>query len=400
MASSSSSSITRFLEEVTPGTIEAGGPQIWRVLDGALVQGTTSTEDKEIRNDRGKGDSTLVSGTVGGSYNVNISHTTHDDFLEALLAGTFTTVGTNGVATVADMTFNSSTNTIGGATTLPLLEKGQWFKISGADDPLNDGVYKASSSVAPTTSAIVVDTAVKTVAATDTAASTSLSAGRLKQGYADPRSFTLERELSDDSRFFTWKGAYVSSANIAFALDKEVTASLSFMGSETEVFGTTTQFSGISSEVAATTTKYFSSVTNTHILMDGVAMGDSCVENLSIEISGNLRERRCIGAGLAASSIGFDPFTVKCTASMFFGSSGSASLYGKKLTDVALTFAVCVTDSDGNSFAITIPRAKITQGDVPGGSLGSDVMLTLAFEASTDTTLNTLIAIDRMGSTA
>lgn len=51
----SSRSITRYLEEETPGTIASGNPQVYRVTGGALVQSTESIEDDEIRSDRGRG---------------------------------------------------------------------------------------------------------------------------------------------------------------------------------------------------------------------------------------------------------------------------------------------------------------------------------------------------------
>ena len=402
MASSSAGSVTRYLEESIPGTIETGNPQVWRVVDGALVQTTTSAQDDEIRNDRGSSDSITVSGTVGGSYNINISHKTHNDFWEALLASTPVPVAANGVKAVADMAFTSTTHTISSASAaLPLLDKGQWFSITGAGSPSNNGAFKASSSTAPTTSAIVVDTVVKDVGLTATAVSCVISSTRLKQGNETPlRTFTIERELSDDAIFFTWAKCYVSSATLSYALDQKVKATMSFLGAATEQFGNVSKFAGIDTEVAATTTPYFNSVVDTYVLIDGAEMGDSCIESLSVEINGNLRERRCYGSGLASSSVGFDTFTVKGSGSMFFGSANSAALYAKKISDTSITFTVCVTDSAGNGFAITMPRAKITKGDVPGGSLGSDVMMNVEFEASTDPTLETKFIIDFMGSLA
>jgi len=401
MPASSSAGIFRYLKETTPGEIETGGPQIYRVTDGTLSQTTESSEDNELRADRGRGDTTLVSGSVNGPLSINWSHKTHDDFLQSLLASTYTEVGTDGVKTVSDMAFDGSAHTItSGTAALPSLEKGQWFQISGANTAANDGIYKVSDSVAPTTSTITLDTAVKD-ATTDAANSTTISSARLKQSNSALESYTIEREMADVSQFLTWKGVYVASLNLNYSVGDKLNGAFNFIGTETEEGpNTSSQFPGIGSEVAATTSGYFNTVTNTHVLLDGTAMGESCVESLTIDVQGNLRERRCLGGGLAASSLGADQFKISTQANIFFGTTASANLYKKKLADSALTFAVCLQDADGNGVAVTLPRGKISSAEITGGALGSDVMLNLSFDAVTSPDFSTMIIFDRLGSVA
>ena len=198
MPATSSNSIIRFLEETTPGVIESGGPQVYRTTDGTLSQTTQSSEDNELRADRGRGDSTLVSGSVAGPLNINWSHKTHDDFLEALLANTFSRVGTDGVIVVSDAVFTGSSEITSAGLELPALEVGQWFSVSGSAS--NDGIFKVSSSVAPTTGAITVDTAVKDTVV-ESSVSVSLSSSRIKQANSSLRTFTVERELADVNQF-------------------------------------------------------------------------------------------------------------------------------------------------------------------------------------------------------
>jgi len=390
------------LEESTPGTPDNGNPQVYRVTSGGLNQSIETIENQELRSDRGRYDTTLVAGSVAGSLNIDWSHKTHDEFLTALLADDYVTVDTNGIKTVADMTFNATTHTIGSTASLPLLEKGQWFKIAGAAAANNNGSYKASSSVAPTTSAIVVDTAIKDVGTTNAVgASCTISSSRVKQSNGTLRTFTIERELSDVTQFFSWAGCYVNSLNLSWADKAALSGSFGFMAKESEVQGTTTIFpDGTGSAVAATTTPRFNSVTGTYVLIDGVTMGDSCVMNFTLDINANMREIRCLGSGLSATAITADQFTVTGSSSIYFGSATAATLYGKKLTDLPITFAICCTDADGNGFAITVPRGKITEATVDAGSQNSDVMMSLNWTASTDATLGTLIAIDRLGSVA
>lgn len=402
MPASSSNGVFRYLLETTAGEIETGNPQVYRVTGGTLAQTTTSTEDNELRSDRGRGDSVLVSGSVAGPLNINLSHKTHNDFLSALLADDPIPVNTDGIKTISDMAFNSTTHTISSATTLlPVLEKGQWFKIAGAAAANNNGIYRASLTTAPTSGAIVVEVAVKDVGTTATAASCTISSTRFKQGNDAMKTYTIERELSDVGKFFTWAGAHVSSLNLSYSPTEKVTGTFNFMGQESEVHGDASLFPGIASAVAATTTPQFNSVTGCHVLLDGVDLGASCAASFSIDINANLRERRCLGGGLSASSIASDQFSISGSISIFFGSASSSTLYNKNLSDLPFTFAICCTDSAGNGFAVNVYRAKLTAATVDGGSLGSDVLMSVTFNASTDSTItNSLIAIDVLGSTA
>jgi len=398
MPASSSAGIIRFFEEDTPGVVATGSPQIYRTTGGTLSQTTESSEDNELRADRGRGDSTLVSGSVAGPLEINWSHNTHDDFLSALLAEDFVDVDTDNTMVIADAVFTQSAHTLAGTTTLPLIEPGQWFQLTGCNLAANDGIYKATSAT-HTTSLITVDTEVKDFT-DDTSNSATISSGRLSQAYDDLRTFTIERELSDLAvpLFFSWKGCYVNSLSLNYSITDKLTGSFGFLGSETEVQGTSSILDDAGE--AATTTPFFNSVTGTSVLLDGVTMGESCVESLTLDIQANLRERRCIGGGLSASSIGLDPFKISFSANIYFGTAASAALYAKKISDTSLTFAVCLTDSEGNGFAITVPRAKITSAEVDGGGMGSDVMLSLACDAVTDSTDATMIHIDRLGTTA
>jgi len=398
MPSSSSSTVWRFLEQSAENTIASGNPQTWRVTGGAITQSTSSIPDNELRSDRGKGDSTLVSGSVAGSINVNWSHGTHEELLSALLAADPTPVAAGGTKTVADMTFNTTTHIIGSAAAnLPVLAKGQYFGISGAASALNNGIYRASLTTAPTTTEIVVETVVKDVAADAIAEECVISSTRYLQGNDTPRFFTIERELADVSKFHTFKDIYVTSLNLSYSPSERVSASFGFMGAEPEVHGNVSLFPGIATAVAATTSTTFNTVVGTHVILDGSDLGEGCLSSLTLDLNAGARERRCLGAGLAPSSIAFDSHSCTASGSIFFGTDATSTLYNKMLTDLPVNFSMCVTDADGNGFAISIPRAKLTSASIDGGSAGSDVLMAFSFETSTDPTLGSMVAFDVIG---
>jgi hypothetical protein len=319
-----------------------------------------------------------------------------------LLANAATELGTDGLATAcSDAVFTQSTHTISSATTgLPVVAPYQWFSITSATDAANVGIFRASGATHDGDS-IVVDTEVLDV--TDAASGSAILSGtRITQAYDALESFTIERELTDLTipKFFTWLECYVSSLSLNYAIGDKLSGSFGFLGATTETQTTTSGFASVGSAVAATTTPYFNTVTGTSVLLDEVTMGESCVESLTMDIQANLRERRCIGSGLAASSIGLDPFKISFTANIYFGTAESAALYAKKIADTALSFSVCLSDSSGNGFAISMPRCKITSAEVDAGGMGSDVMMSLAADAVTDSTDDTMIHIDILGSTA
>jgi len=398
MPSSSSSTVWRFLEQDTAGEIEVGNPQTWRVTGGAITQTTTNSPDNELRSDRGRGDSTLVSGSVAGTININWSHGTHEEFLSALLADAPTPVAAGGVKTVSDMTFSTVTHIIGSASAaLPVLAKGQWFRITGAVSALNNGIYRASLTTAPTTTEIVVETVVKDCGLTATADECVISSTRYLQGNDTPRFFTIERELADVGKYHTFADAYVTGMNLSYSPSERVSGSFSFMCKEPEVHGDASLFPGIATAVAATTSTTYNTVVGTHVLVDGTDLGEGCIASLNLDLSAGARERRCLGSGLAPSGIAFDSHSVTASGSVFFGTAATSALYNKQLTDLPINIAMCVTDAAGNALAFSIPRAKLTAASIDGGSAGSDVLMSFNIEASTDSTLGSMIAFDVMG---
>jgi len=398
MPSSSSSTVWRFLEQQDPGVIESGNPQTWRVTGGAITQTTSSSPDNELRADRGRGDSTLVSGSVAGSININWSHGTHEEFLSALLADDPVPVAVGGTKTVTDLVMTKATHIISSAGgNLPVLEKGQWFRIAGDNIAGNNGIYRASLTTAPLATAIVVETVVKDISADSTSSECIISSTRYKQGNDTTRFFTLERELADVAKFFTFRDTYVTSMNLSYSPSERVSGSFGFMCKEPEVHGEASLFPGIATAVAATVSTTYNTVVGTHALVDGTDLGEGCIASLSLDVSAGARERRCLGSGLAPSGIAFDAFSITCSGSVFFGTAATSALYNKQLTDLPISLSMCVTDADGNGLAFSIPRAKLTSASIDGGAAGSDVLMAFNLETSSDSTLGSMIAFDVMG---
>jgi len=396
---SASAAQVRYLEETEEGVTPAGNATRYRVTKESLNQSIEAQSSQELRADRQISDSTLVSGSVGGSLDWEFSLKTHDTFLEALLASTWVVGGTAGVAAVSDAVFSSVTHTITSAgNELPVMEKGQWFRIKEHATAANNGVYRCSTSITPTAGSITVDTAVKDCT-TAVAEACSLSTSRIKNGLADLRTFSIEKEFSDVNQFFMAKGMAVQSMNIGFNTGETIKGSFAFLG-RTMTRGTATMYpDGLASEVAATTTPLINTVNNTVVLLDGVTMGDSCAESFSLTVGTGMKERRCLGSGIGLAGVSQGTFDIKGSLSIFFGASTSAAVYDKMIDDLPITFSIYCEDANGDGYALTFERAKINSSEIVAGGINTDVIMSLEFSATIGAN-GAMLIMDRLGSVA
>ena len=401
MAASSSAVQVRVLEESAIGVVASGNPKRYRITGESLNQTIASASSKELRADRMTADSIITSGDAGGALNFELSHKTHDMFFEALLASTFTPIGTNGVIAIADATFNSVTHTInsaGAAIPATLLSKGQWFSVAGANTAANNGIYRVSGSTAPTASVLVVDANVKDVVTDAVAHSTTLSSSRLKNGLAALRTFTIEKDFTDVVQNFAFTGMGVKSMALDFKTGSVLGGNFSFLGLKC-ARSTTSIFPGIGSEVAATTTPVFNSVVGTSVLLNGAPIGNSCANSLSVSVDSALRALRCISSGIGAADLNVGTFKMTMTTELYF-SGNTASVYDNMLTGTPISLDICVSDSSGNGMAFIFNRCKIASSEIVAGAIDTDIVMKVTVDATIDSVSNSMIIIDRIGSVA
>jgi len=402
MPASASAAQIRYLEETVRGTTPTGNPTELRVTGESLNQSIESAASQELRDDRMTPDSILTGGQVGGALNFEMSFETYDPFLEALLAGTFTTIGTDSTAEISDATLSSvdnSINSVAGDIPHTLISKGQWVRIASARTAANVGIYRASTSTAATANKLIFETAVKTVTTDATAHMTTISSSRLKNGVADLRTFSIEKEFTDVDQHFMYTSCGVESASFDFSTGSMLTGSLNFLG-QTSERDTDTMFpSGLGSVVAATTSPVMNSVQGTTVLLDGASLGESCAESFSLNIGTGLRGIRCLGSGLGFSDLIQGTFEITANLNIFFGADSSASVYDKMLLNQSLSFSIAVSDANGKGYAFNIDRAKLTSSEIVAGGINTDVIMNLGLTATIDTVSNAMISIDRFGDT-
>lgn len=403
LASTSSVGLT-YLEESTYGTTPETGTSVpLRITGEDLSFDFTTETSKEINNTRQSPDSILVNASAAGGFNFELSYSTFDDFLEALLASTFdTSNGTAGVlsiAVTADCTVSGTGGTITAASgswadlpTAPF-----WIAVAGSGATVS-GTSNAGAYLVTTKSDTMLTLSSATALATDITDTITISNCRLTNGVADQRSFSIEKSFEDVDQYFMHTGRVPSKLDLSFSTGAVVTGTIGFLGS-TAVRADATQF--VSGVTAGTATSYgmMNTVTGVGALSIKNPSGtelltDTFVQSMKVSIDGALREQKAIGT-LGAVGIGVGTFKIGGTAEIYLK---TGAIYDAALADQLLSVTFPVTDSLGNGYGFTFNNVKFKVPKVVAGGQDADVMMSVEFTAvAPNTSTDKMICIDRIG---
>lgn len=385
LASSSSVQVS-YLEETSFGVIETGTPKNLRMTGESLAYDITSEESKEINSSRQVSDLVQVGATAQGGVNFEAQYREYDPFFEALLASTFSEIGTDGVTAVTATfatTGNNVTATVGDFTGIVA---GQWISFIGAGD--NSGIYRVETVNSVTDLDLDSDYAL-TSDASDVAC--DVSSSRLTLGLEALRTFTVQKEFSDVAQFFAYRGMAASKLSLNLATGALLTGSLDFMGSDS-IRGDVTQFSGAAD--SANSFGIMNAVTGVgRILLDNAPLAGTFVKSATVEINGNLRGQTAIGT-LGNVGIGTGTFSVGGTLEFYLNDGG---IYDQALANTAVSIEFPISDVLGNGYAFVFNNCKLGVPTVQAGSKDADVMLSVPFTAIAPTNTDKMVYIDRFG---
>lgn len=195
------------------------------------------------------------------------------------------------------------------------------------------------------------------------AAFNNWSANELVFGGATRKSFSILRGYTDITEYYTFVGNIVNTFGIDIPEQGIITMTFGFMGkdmtpSDTIPAGTVTP---------ATSAPAMSSVSVGDILIDGVSQaGVACITAFSFNWDNTSQVQRCLGS---AGGVGAIIETVANGTGSFTlaWSKKAADYYEKQFENGLIGFEIPITDSDGNSYVLEIPKAEIT-GALPSGS--------------------------------
>lgn len=211
----------------------------------------------------------------------------------------------------------------------------------------------------------------------------------LEQG-ATYRSFSVEKEFTDLTKFSNFTGMRVGALSMSIAFGSIITGSVTMGGNGAT--NPVTSAVGAGSVTAATTTETITGSADVgSVKIDGVET-DICITSLDLNIENNLRAINCIGKDTSSDQrVG----TCNITGSVAtYLSADSFDLYTTALANGDVSLEWTVTDGT-NSFTVFLPKVKLS-GEAPqAGGLDQDVMFTANFEALVDSVEGTPIRITR-----
>lgn len=381
----------RYIEEVTPG-ITPGTPamQEFRITGEGLNANRDFTNSVELRADRQISDTIAVSETNEGDLNIEWSFGTHDDFLESALQESWSTLLAYSETTV---TFTGGSDTMqiddsGSGFPTADLVIGQWIRVGGANDGINNGIFRVLTH---TNSTIVFDNKFGTdtyTSITDGSAGETITLqGRYLTNGVERHTFTIEKEFSDITRFFTFLGMEVGTMSFNAEVGSVLTGSFGFIGRSSAQSGSTVA----DSTIAATTTEVLNAVDNLgQIRVDGSLFTDGFLA-VSLELNNNPRAQQKIGA-FELEGIGMGTVDVTGTGQVYYTGSGDAqAIFDDFTNSTASSIELAFNDTLGNTIMFVVPRIKFGATTVVAGGINTDVILDFEWsgirDASSDSTL-------------
>lgn len=315
------------------------------------------------------------------------------------VSATFTS--TFGTTTVGGTAYQSITVSGTGAPIVSTLKKGQFFTVLGSSTSNDGKILRSHTTVtSPAPDSVIILDPNTTVTAGSGSAATTISTSRLVNGSAQT-SFTIERQSSDIGEYWAYTGMTPSSMDLSISSGARSTLSFNFMGKGlTRKPSTTNLPAGL---LDSKTYDIHSGSTGPSciIWVDGAPLSGSFVQSLSFTYDNTLREQTAI-CSLDAIGIGSGTISATGTMEVYFS---NGALYDKfaSNSNVSLTFST--TDTAGNGYVFSIPKANFSKVSTNAGGKDADLMLSLEFTAlndngNADAALRNLIQIDRVGAAA
>lgn len=335
----------------------------------ALAKGNFVSE--ELRSDRQIADSRHGSKQIGGDIMTEMSYASHDDYLEAVLCGTWAVKAAP--VTAVTISAQASDNSINfSANNAPLVEKGDRITIAGFTGTVGNNRAKALV-VSRTVAKIVISGGVPLVddAAGESVTVTTLT-GKLSAGVTR-RSFSMLRDFTDATadRYHLFKGLELNKFDLTVGVEGIVKVGYGIIGK--------TQDDPSDSEPDTTT---YTDV-NTNAVMDsflGTVYEGGTLLAIATEIKMTLENgiapKFVIGSDSTNKpSIGRSALTGQLTAF-----AEDAALLRKFInqTDSSLKFSL--SDQAGNSYRFTFNRVKFNGGQMDTSGQGP-VVVPLPFQA-------------------
>jgi len=208
------------------------------------------------------------------------------------------------------------------------------------------------------------------------------------------KSFTLMKVLPDPASpgnfiYHIYQGCVVNSLTMTMNAGAEVSASIAIIGKEVDA-DTATVEPTLATYPALASFNVLRAPEVQNIVLDNVggtlatAIGASCVTDIVLTMSGNVRGIQCLGTlGNKETVLGRFDATVAMT--IFFNTNDIMEEFlNQGFVDIEFTIG---DDTGSDHYAFVIPKGKIASETIVAGGTGTDVVNAVTVQALLDNTL-------------
>lgn len=365
------------VQEGTWGEAIASATMLELPHTGENIERNQTTEKSGlIRTDRQRAADLETAIGGGGPINIELSRNTYAQLFQGLLTnnlGATTTLSTVG----ATATGNKFTKT-GIETNIVV---GQWVLGSGFANAANNGLHRVTATAAG--SITVASTLV-----TETAgAGLGISARMLRNGTLD-KSYRLEKQFSDVSKFAYATGMRVAGLNLDIVAEQIITGVFTLEGKDIESRDTTI---GGTRTSAGAVTPLTASANVGALTIGGVAITTG-IRRISLNITNNTGRKAQIG-GSAPVNIRQGFFDVEGTIEAYFEDH---TLFNKAIARTPVNLEIPMLDASGHGLVLSFPNGRLSGGAPQSQGGNDDVIGTFGFTALLDTATSTTMQVDDM----
>ena len=351
---------------------------------GSPVNNISTAVSEVIRSDRQTDDLVVVDGDVSGEINYELSYGPYADFMDSVLMNN-TTSSIDESAVSNDI---ATDDFLDKASLESAIAVGDVFHLSSATNSLIDGAY---TCIALGTDSVQIYPATGTLSnLTDvqvTATSIQTNGSDAIQGY------TIRKQADNNGTPYYWyyTGCAINSMNFNFATGSILNGSLGIIGLQEST--STSKLAGEQTDIPTPPYSIMNSVTSVGVIrIEGVTLGVCQFSSLDLTIDNQINAAKSIGV-LGACDLAAYSLMVTGNTEVYFN---NLDLYNKFVNSQSFSVTIIVTDTDGNSIGIDIPKCKFESLDTPISGKDAFLMQSGSFKGLRDSTSDYMVKFSRI----
>jgi len=366
-----------YIEEVVEGETPATPQfQILPTTGGSPVSNISTAVSEVIRADRQTDDLVVVDSEVGGELNYELSYEPYKPFMKALLQQD--TIGT--IAVAAAEVDGIDFGVVSKTGIEALVEIGDVFRLSSVLDGAIDGVYTCTDNSVPGEISIYPDMPITMTAQTDIAIDADEI---LTNGANAPKTYTFKKTADNNGTLSYWyyRGIKISTMNWNFATGSILNGTFNVLGLTEEAVGT--PIVGEQTDINVADYSIMNAVSSVGaIYLEGVSLGTCSFQSLDLSYDNQITAAKSISV-LGACETASYSVQITGNVEVYFK---DLSLYNKFLNAESFGVTIILTDGDGNSIGMSMPKCKFETLDTPISGKDQFLMQSGSFRALRDAT--------------